>query len=330
MSKKRGVLAADIGGTKTALAVYGQRSGLRAPITHATFPSNQYPSLEAIVSAFLAGKNLIIENASVAVAGPVVGNRAAITNLPWVIDGQSLSQSLGGAPVRLLNDMEAIGHAIPYLEASDLETLNAGQPVEHGARAIVAPGTGLGEGFLVWSGGRYAPCPSEGGHGSFAPNSSDEMELWRYLYPRFGHVSCERVCSGLGIPNIYAFLKDSGRAAEPDWLRQELAAAADATPIIVQTGLAEKADICTKTLALFAGILAGEAGNLALKVLATGGVYLGGGIPPRIVPVLRTAEFMSSFTRKGRLGGLLAHAPVHVILKPDAGLFGAACHALSF
>ena len=321
-------LAGDIGGTKTALAIFSTETGPRRPLARATFPSADYASLEAIVQAFMAGQAAKIAWASIDVAGPVIEGRVQVTNLPWVVDAHSLSQVLG-APVHLLNDLESIALAIPFLEPADLETLNVGQPEPHKPLAVVAPGTGLGEAILVWDGTRYRPLASEGGHTDFGPTNPAQLELLSYLLPRFDHVSYERVCAGIGLPNIYAYLKDSGRFAEPDWLREQLASARDATPIIVRAALKGTAPICAETLDMFVSILGSEASNLAIKVLATGGVYLGGGIPPRILPKLKEQTFMQSFTHKGRFSDLLSRIPVHVILHSEAALLGAACYGLT-
>jgi glucokinase len=228
----------------------------------------------------------------------------------------------------LVNDLDAVAHAIPLLEASDLETLNSGIPVKHGALAVIAPGTGLGEGFLEWNGTSYRPYASEGGHTDFAPSGPMQLKLLVYLMNRFGHVSYERVCSGIGLPNLYAFIKDSGICPEPDWLREQIAAAPDPSPVISQAALDDKAEIAVTTLDLFVSTLGSEAGNLALKVLATGGVYLGGGIPPRIIPFLKKTEFFHSFQNKGRFSSLLANIPIHIILNPEVALIGAARHGL--
>jgi glucokinase len=195
---------------------------------------------------------------------------------------------------------------------------------------VIAPGTGLGQAFLTWDGGRYYAHPSEGGHTDFAPSDDTEIALLRYLMRRFDHVSYEWVCSGMGIPNIYNFFKDSGYVPEPDWLAAELAAADDPTPVIVNRALErpQEAPLCKATLDLFVSVLGAEAGNLALKVLATGGVYLGGGIPPRILPALQDGRFMRAFLRKGRFGRLLERVPVHVILNPKSALMGAAVFGL--
>jgi glucokinase len=320
-------LAGDVGGTKTALAIVDSELGPRNFLEKATYPSADYPSLDALVAEFLKGKKWQLARASIDVAGPVVDGRCQTTNLPWVIEEKSLSKELG-IPVRLVNDLDAIAHAIPLLEAGDLETLNPGAPVKHGALAVIAPGTGLGEAFLEGNGTSYRAYPSEGGHTDFAPSGPLQLKLLNYLMDRFGHVSYERVCSGIGVPNLYAFIKDSGIYPEPDWLREQIAAASDPAPVIGQAALDDKADIAVATLDLFVSILGSEAGNLALKVLATGGIYLGGGIPPRIIPFLKKAEFFHSLQNKGRFSTLLANIPIHIILNPEAALIGAARHGL--
>jgi glucokinase len=322
------LLAGDIGGTKSNLAIYSTDRGPKAPLAAATFLSPEYPSLEALVGEFLAHVGLQVDRASFGVAGPVVAGEATVTNLPWIINEAQLQKALDLSSVRLLNDLAAIASAVPFLEAAELHTLNEGQPVPNGALAVIAPGTGLGEAFLVWCGSRYIALPSEGGHGDFAPSDPLEIELLRYLWDRLDHVSFERVCSGRGLPNIYAFLKDSGLGEEPQWLAKQLAQAGDPNPIITRAALGKKCELCVATLDIFVSILGAEAGNLALKVMATGGVYLGGGIPPKILPALQNGQFMASFTKKGRLAGVFADVPVHVILNPKAALLGTACYGL--
>lgn len=322
------LLAGDIGGTKTTLALFSADQGPRRLLAEATYRSGDYLSLEAIIEDFLRGKSATIERAGFGVAGPVINGRSRITNLSWSVDTNALSHTLGGPPVTLLNDLEAIATAVPHLDGDDLVQLKPGEAEPGAPIAIIAPGTGLGEAFLIWNGRRYRPIPTEGGHADFAPSTPLELELLAYLQPRLDHVSYERVCSGLGVPNLYAFLRDSGRYPEPDWLRQQLIAAKDPTPIIMNAAVAGTADICVEVLDLFLSILGSEAGNLVLKLLATGGVYLGGGIPPRLVPQLKGPTFLDAFTRKGRFSGLLARVPVNVILHPRTALLGAAYAAL--
>ena len=320
------LLAGDIGGTKTNLAIYALDEGLRAPRAEAGYPSADYPNFETLVRQFLDEVNLPVERASFGVAGPVVDGRAAVTNLPWQLDERTLQSGLGLSSVRLLNDLESIARAVPLLEPAQLHTLHPGTAVPGGAIAVIAPGTGLGEAYLTWDGRRYRAHPSEGGHADFAPSSDQELELLRYLWSQFGHVSYERVCSGKGVPNLYAFLKDSGYAHEPAWLAEQIAAADDPVPVIVNAALApqEGAELCVATLDLFVAILGAEAGNLALKIYAQGGVYLGGGIPPRILLALESERFTRAFLHKGRLEPLLGDMPVYVILEPKAALMGAA------
>jgi glucokinase len=321
------LLAGDVGGTKTNLALFTHDGDWREPVHEATFPSGNYPSLEALVQDYLAGQRVTsIDHASFGVAGPVIEGHATVTNLPWMMEEQRLQQQLNIPSVRLLNDLDAIAHAVPFLDERDLATINAGQPAPTGAIAVIAPGTGLGEAYLTWDGSAYQPHTSEGGHADFAPTNTFQLDLLRYLLERFPHVSYERICSGKGFPNIYAFLKDRGLAGEPDWLAQQLAQAQDKTPLIMQAALDQSCDIAVQTLNSFVTILGAEAGNMALKVLATGGVYLGGGIPPRILSYLSGERFMQSFTNKGRFGKLLSSVPVHVILNPKVALLGAARH----
>lgn len=324
------LLAGDIGGTKTVLAIYEERGTSdfdHQPLVEAVFPSARYQSLEAIIAEFLSGGDFRLSGASFGVAGPVVGQRVEITNLPWTIDARAIAQTFG-VNTRLLNDLESIANAVPYLEEADLYTLNAGRPQPTGAKAVIAPGTGLGEAFLVWDGGRYESYPSEGGHAAFAPTTPRQIDMLTYWLDRMDHVSYERLCSGIGIPNIYRYLHDSGAYPEPEWLATEFGAAADPTPVIVSAAVAETAPICVATLELFMEILGGESANLALKVLATGGVYVGGGIPPRILPQLERSNFLHVFRSKGRFGKLMAAIPVHVIRNPKVALYGAAYEAL--
>ncbi len=318
------LLAGDIGGTKTVLALYDLRDGPRRPLHQALFPSQDFDSLEAVIEAYLGQVTARVSYAAFGVAGPVVGGRAHITNLPWTIDRRRLTESFRLNEVHLLNDLEAVATAIPILTEKDLVTLNEGAPDPQGAMAVIAPGTGLGEGFLLWDGAEYRAFPCEGGHTDFAPVGRQQRELLAYLESKLEHVSYERVCSGIGIPNLYDFLRDIGEFDEPPALARRLEDARDPTPIIVEAALKEQLPIGQATVQLFADILAREAGNLALKVLATGGVYLGGGIPPRLLPYLERPRFRQAFVSKGRFRDLLMSMPLKVICRTDAALLGVA------
>ncbi len=321
------LLAGDIGGTKTVLGIFSADVGARRPLVEKAYPSAEYSSLEEIAACFLADVKLPIEAAVFGVAGPVIEGRAEITNLPWVMEEGHLAAALGLPRAKLINDLDAIANAVPHLADDDIRTLIPGSAVAGGAIAVIAPGTGLGEGFLTWDGARYRSHPSEGGHASFAPADELQIGLLRYLMAKLGHVSFERVCSGIGIPNIYSYLRDSGAGEEPAWLTEQLSLAVDPTPVIVNAGLDPERNcpLCQLTLDMFIAILAGEAGNLALKVLATGGVFIGGGIPPRILArLVDNPRFVEAFRGKGRFEDVLAQVPVHVIMHPRAALVGAA------
>lgn len=323
------VLTGDIGGTKTNLAIFSREGGLRAPIAEATFASANYPDLESIAKEFLGKAELAVERAAFGVAGPVLNGAAHITNLPWVMTEARLQDALGVKSVRLLNDLESIANAVPILEAEDVCALNDIAPELHGPVGIVAPGTGLGEAFLLWIDDNYRAFASEGGHADFAPGNELEGDLLRYLQRKFGRASYERVCSGLGIPNVYHFLRDCAYIQESAWVAEQLAASNDPTPVIVTNALTEQPDpLCARVMEIFASVLAAKAGNLALTVMATGGIYLGGGIPPRILPLLQRESFMNTFRYKGRLSGLMQRIPVRVILNAKAGLLGAARMAM--
>lgn len=320
------LLAGDVGGTKTVLGLYDADDGPRQPRVELTFASREYPGLAEIVGDFCHATGESFDAACIGVAGPVVGREATVTNLQWTVSVANLQSTLGVEHVRLLNDLQAIGHAIPLLGSADLYVLNRGQPESAGSMAIVAPGTGLGEAFLTVADGRLAVHPSEGGHADFAPSTPEQVLLVQHVMRRFGHVSCERVCSGSGIPNLYAYLRDSGRYEEPAWLARRLAESDDPTPVIARyaLGVEPQPAICVATMDLFVAILGAEAGNMALRVLATGGVYLGGGVPRRILPALEKDIFLEAFQAKGRMSAFLERIPVRVITNNRAALIGAA------
>lgn len=326
------LLAGDIGGTKTILALFSLdlvNNRLSEPTYKKTYPSDAYASLEAVIRDFLETTAVSPVCAAFGVAGPVVDGRAQVTNLPWQIDTAVLQETIGSNNVYLLNDLESMANAVPHLLADELITINEGQQNPTGPIAVIAPGTGLGEAYLVHNGSQYQALPSEGGHATFSPVNAMQRELLAYLEPQFEHVSFERVCSGSGIPNLYCFLRDNGRYPEPTWLHEQLAAAEDWTPVIVAAAKEEKADICVATLDLFVDILANETSNMAIRLLATGGIYLGGGIPPRIVPQLTDGDFMRRYAFKGRFSALVSQMPVYIIKDPSAGLQGAAYFGLA-
>ncbi len=324
--KNNVLLAGDVGGTKAVLNVFAFDDPPKKRLADKTYASKDYPSLEAIVEEFLSTRDDKVSRAVFGVAGPVVDGRSKITNLPWVIDEEQMRRKLKFGNIKLINDLEATAHGLPVLDSRDIYPISKGNPGLKGNKAIVAPGTGLGEVVLTWKDPGYAVHATEGGHADFAPNNPTEIELLKYLQGHHEHVSTERVCSGVGIFNIYNFLKDSGREPEPKWLAEKISSAADPVPAIVEAALDNDkvCPICVQTLQLFSAILGAEAGNVALRIFATAGVYLGGGLPPRILPFLKKGTFLKAFCRKGRMQRLLKGIPVYVIRNPKAALMGAA------
>lgn len=320
----RFLLAGDVGGTKTVLALYPCASEADRPSVERAYASRDHGDLESIVESFLSeGKGPVVR-ACFAVAGPVVGSKARLTHLGWEIDGRRIAQRFAFDQAILMNDVEAIARSIPLLSPLDLLTLRPGERDPRGPIAVIAPGTGLGEAYLTWDGERHESYPSEGGHADFAPTDDLQFELLKFLREEFGHVSVERVGSGSGIPNVYRFLRDCRGMEESMELAEQLAHADDPTPIIVAAAVHSRSRLCEEALRTFVSILGAEAGNLALKLLATGGIYLGGGLPPRILPFLRDDRFLAAVRAKGRFEPLLERIPVHVILAPRAVLLGAA------
>lgn len=323
------LLIGDIGGTKTDLAIFSTSGNLQIE-AQATFKSAGYPSLEAIAQEFLAGKNVTITGAVFGVAGPVVNGQSKVTNLPWHIREDTLQSTLNIPVVKLLNDLEAIAYAVPHLPPHELEVINGdAASIPAGHKGVIAPGTGLGEAILFYQDHTYHVVPSEGGHAAFGPTDALQIELLRYLLGKFNHVSYERVCSGgLGIPNIHAYLKESRHAEESPAVTAALQESNDPTPIIIGAALRNECELCATTLRVFISILGTEAGNLALKIMSSGGIYLGGGIPPRIVPKLKDGAFMAAFLNKGRFSELLSRIPVYVIMTKQPGLWGSAHYGL--
>jgi len=318
------ILAGDIGGTNTRLALFeGTPDRLRARNIE-VFPSPQFSGPAEIVRKYFAnGGKQPVQAAAFGLPGAVVDGRVETTNLPWVVDSRHLSAELGLDRVELINDLFANAHGIALLEESDFVVLNQGTPSPTGGRALISAGTGLGEaGLLAESDGSFRPFPSEGGHADFAPTNEIQIELLRFLLTRFDHVSYERVLSGPGLHNIYEFLRETKRAEEVAWLASEIAQG-DPAAAIAKAGLAGSAAIAVQALEIFVSIYAAEAGNLTLSVMATAGAFIGGGIAPKIVAKLKGPEFMKTFAAKGRMSGLLANVPVRVITNDMTALFGA-------
>jgi glucokinase len=327
------ILAGDIGGTKVNLAVFQEKAGELEPVRVETFPSDEFRSLEEIVTRFLKPEPPgAIGCACFGVAGAIIDGRAHLTNLHWDVERQALAGVLR-SEVYLLNDMQASAYGMLHLKPAERFVLNAGaEPAPRGNIAVIAAGTGLGESCVYWDGVRYHPMASEGGHVDFSPRNDIEVDLLSYLRAKFtGHVSWERVLSGPGLFNLYSFLRDRAYYLEPAELAQKLAEAADPNPVIAQAGVARMNPLCAATLDLFIDLYGAEAGNLALKCLAVGGVYLAGGIAPKILSALEAGKtrFMQSFTAKGRLGELLQRVPVSVSLNAKAPLWGAGYYAWS-
>lgn len=344
------ILAGDIGGTKTNLALYDWTTERVEPVRLETFHSADYKALEEILVEFLtppkpptptdeldtdgSGREdepvqaptpepIELAAACFGVAGPVIDNRCHTTNLPWVVDGATIAKHFDIPRVRLLNDLEATAYGILWLRPDEVEVLNAGTaPRQRQALALIAAGTGLGEGILFWDGKSYRPMPSEGGHADFAPTNDYEIELLRYLRAQYLHVSYERVVSGPGLHAIYEFIRDT-KKNEPTWLAEKIKAGNPAAEI-AEAGLKGQADIAKQALDLFASIYGAEAGNLALKALSLDGVYVAGGIAPKLIAKLKDGTFMKAFVNKGRYKRLMSQIPVKVVMNQETGLLGAA------
>lgn len=325
------LIAGDIGGTNARLGIFSNEAGPRSPLAQTRVHSADYSSLQVIAKEFLAKVDQPVNRACFAVDGPVIDGHAKATNLPWSVDETALAQALNLNPesVHLLNDLEAMARAVPLLRANDLETINPGQPVARGAIGVIAPGTGLGESFLTWDDTRYLAHSSEGGHANFAPTDERQIHLLEYMLTKFDHVSFEHVCSGIGIPNIYRYLREVERIPEEPEVAKLVASAGDASVVIIESALDSEnpSRLCATTIDIFVSILASEAANLALKVLATGGVYIAGGVGAHVLAALQKPAFMQSFQCKGRFAELMARIPIHAIVS-EPGLTGAAACGL--
>lgn len=324
------ILAGDIGGTKTNIALFeadGENPG--TAIAEQSFASNKYPALEAILREFTAAQPYDITHACFGVAGPVAQGDAEMPNLGWNVRADALAATLGIPQVKLINDLEATAYGVEALNESHLYTLSEGDGEKRGGhRALIAAGTGLGMAGLLWTGNHYHPIPSEGGHIDFAPRNKMEIELLVYLMEKLNaHVSYERLLSGPGLFNIYSFLRDRKFAPEPDWLAAEIDRG-DASAAVSNAALERTSELAVRALDMFVDIYGAMAGNLALLLKPTGGVYVGGGIAPKIIEKLKDGSFMRAYRDKGRLSYVIEPIPVYVILEDRTALYGAARCAL--
>jgi glucokinase len=330
MANRELVLAGDIGGTKTHLAIFSVHGEELRSESAAIFPSKDYSGLVPVLEEFLAGQSLAVEAGCFGIAGPVIGGKVKTPNLPWIIDAAELRHALKLESVYLLNDLEAAAYGVFTLADNEFCALNRGALQQSGNKALIAAGTGLGQSILYTDGRHFRPLASEGGHADFAPRNELEIELLRYLIDRFGHVSYERVVSGPGLFNIYQFLKERRGLAEPKWLADKLATSEDPSAVVSMAALANEAEICLKSLDLFVSVYGAEAGNLALRAKSIGGLYIGGGIAPKILAKLTDGTFMRAFVDKGRYEEFVSAIPVQVVLNDRAALRGAAYYAAKF
>ncbi len=328
------ILAGDVGGTKVHLALYRFEQAALQHVRDQKFSAPQYPDLQSIVREFLAVDGAqgpqnsdTIDAACFGVPGPVRKNVIRLTNLPWTLDSRQLARDLDIEHLFLINDLEANGYGINELSADQVFILSEGDSSQVGNRGLIAAGTGLGEGMMIWNGKSHIPMASEGGHTDFAPRNALEMELLQHLRAGLnGHVSWERVCSGIGLKNIYAFLRDVKKMEESSALRQRMQEE-DPNSVIGELGESGENELCAKTLNIFVSVYGAEAGNLALKILAHGGIYVGGGIAPKVLKTMQSGAFMDAFCDKGRMHDLVANMPVRIILESRAALMGAAAYA---
>jgi glucokinase len=323
------ILAGDIGGTHARIATFTIDGGRLKLVGEQIYPSHEHQNLESALRAFLTTHSVRVTTACFGVAGPVHKGIAVLPNLGWTVSASSLAHEIGIERARVINDLEANAYGIAALDASDLSVINPGATDALGNAAVISAGTGLGEAGLYWDGRVLQPFACEGGHADFAPTDALQVEMLGWLHKQYEHVSWERVLSGHGLFNIYRFLRDTGRGEEPAWLKEVLKNQ-DPPPVIARAALENRSALCEMALDLLIVLLGAEAANLALKIMATGGVYLGGGIVPRILSKLREPAFMRAFTNKGRMSDTLSAMPVKVILNDSAALLGAArCAALT-
>jgi glucokinase len=322
------ILSGEIGATRTRLAAFATEGNRLQCVVETTYMSQEHAGLAEILAQFIKTEGIPVHSACFGVAGPVRAGRSKISNLPWTIDSREFAKQLRLNSVGLLNDLEAYAYGIDALESKDFITLSEGSEDAEGNRAVISAKTGLGVAGLYWDGFRHHPFACEGGHADFAPRNELQVELLAYLLKKYGRISCERILSGPGIRNIYDFLRDSGKAEEPAWLRDEISAAHDASPVISRVALEGKAPICDQTLSIFVSVFGAETGNCALRYMSTGGIFIGGIIAAKIEHKMKDPVFMEAFLDKGRMEALLKDMPVKIILNDDCGLIGAARYTL--
>lgn len=316
-------LVGDIGGTKTNIYLVDSLEKRYHPVYEKSFPSKEYDSLSTIIKKVIGENKSQISGACFGVAGPVKDGRCEATNLPWIIDIRKIAEVTGllAKDIFLLNDLEAAAYGTECLEENDFYTLNPGEEQKYGTRCLISAGTGLGESIIIWNGKRYQPIPSEGGHTDFAPINKIEIDLLSNLMIKYGRVSYERILCGPGLLNTYEFFKERLKQDIPKWLIERLKTE-DPSAVISEIGISKKDECCEKALDLFVSVYGAEAGNLALKSLSTGGVFIGGGIAPKIIDKIKEGAFMQSFTHKGRLSVMVSQMPVKVILNDKHPLIG--------
>lgn len=319
------ILAGDIGGTKTLLGLFEPRRGAREPVELQSFPTCPERTPGDRIRELLDGRK--VERATLGVAGAVLDGRATGSNLPWPVVAEELAEA-ASAPVRLVNDLHAVALWLPRLRGDESVQIQPGRPDPRGAMGVIAPGTGMGEAMAFAVEGGRLPAPSEAGHIDFAPTDELQARWWRHLHGQHGHVSLERACSGGSLPALARFLAaDRDRAFDPE-CAAEIEAAADPTPVIVSAGMEGRCEVCREALLVFCDMLAAAAGNLALQIVATGGIYLGGGLPPRLRLLIEAPRWIERFREKGRFRELMERIPVRLITDDRAGLLGAAVDAL--
>jgi glucokinase len=322
------ILAGEIGATRTRLAAFETEGNRLQCVVEKTYMSQQHERLSGLLTDFIKTEGIPVHSACLGVAGPVRSGRSKISNLPWIIDAREVAQQLKLSSVGLLNDLEAYAYGIDGLESKDFITLSEGVEEAEGNRAIISAKTGLGMAGLYWDGFRHHPFACEGGHADFAPRNDLQMELLAYLQKKYGRISCERILSGPGIKNIYDFLRDAHKAEEPEWLRTQINAAPDPSPLISQLALEGKSEICGQALSIFVSVFGAEAGNCALNFMSTGGIFIGGTIAAKIEPKMKDPMFLESFLDKGRMETILKDMPVKIVSNDNAGMIGAARYTL--